>query len=48
MVYIRDIKPGRVFKHGSESEEFRKTVLEEFPNAEFEEDPHYIVARIKV
>lgn len=48
LVYLRDIKPGRVFKHGSRSDEFRKTVLEELPNAEFKEDPHYIVARSRV
>lgn len=47
LVYLRDIKPGRVFKHGSRSDEFRRTVSHELPNAEFEEDPHYIAARFR-
>jgi ubiquinone/menaquinone biosynthesis C-methylase UbiE len=47
-VYIRDMKAGRVFKHGSESEGFRRTITKQFPSAEFEEGPGYLVARIRV
>lgn len=47
-VYLRDMKPGRVFKHGSRGDQFRAAVSEEFPGAEFEEGPGYIVARAKL
>jgi SAM-dependent methyltransferase len=43
LVYIRDIKPGRLFKHGSKSEEFRADVRRQFPDAEFEEGSGYLV-----
>ena len=36
-VYVRDMKSGRLFKHGSRSDQFRAAVSGEFPNAEFEE-----------
>lgn len=45
-VYIRDIKAGRVFRHGSRSETFRRLVSSRFPMAEFEEGRGYLVARI--
>jgi ubiquinone/menaquinone biosynthesis C-methylase UbiE len=47
-IYIRDIKAGRLFKHGSESGEFRRVVSGEFPQAEYEEGSGYVVARIRV
>jgi ubiquinone/menaquinone biosynthesis C-methylase UbiE len=43
-VYVSDMKPGRVFRHGSRSDQFRAAVSGEFPNAEFEEGLGYIVA----
>lgn len=48
LVYIRDMKPGRLFKHGSASGEFRRSVLQAFPAAEFEEGPGYLVARVRL
>lgn len=47
-VYIRDKKTGRVFKHGSEGEGFRRTISGLFPGAEFQEGKGYLVARIRV
>ena len=48
LVYIRDIKAGRIIRHGSRSEGFKRTVSEEFQNAEFEEGSGYLVARIRL
>lgn len=48
LVYIRDIKPGRIFKHGTASAEFRRAVLQVFPAAEFEEGSGYVVARVRL
>jgi ubiquinone/menaquinone biosynthesis C-methylase UbiE len=48
LVYIRDIKAGRIMRHGSRSERFRRAVSQEFPKAEFEEGSGYLVARIKL
>jgi ubiquinone/menaquinone biosynthesis C-methylase UbiE len=48
IVYIRDIKSGKVFKHGSRSGEFRRVISETFPNAQFEEGSHYMIARIRL
>jgi len=48
LVYIRDIKAGRLFKHGSDGEGFRRAVSQEFPQAEFEEGSGYVVARATV
>jgi ubiquinone/menaquinone biosynthesis C-methylase UbiE len=48
LVYIRDMKPGRIFRHGSRSEEFRSEISGQFPGAEFEEGPRYLVARARV
>ena len=48
MVYVRDIKAGRLFKHGSRSEEFRAAVAEQFPGAEFEDGSGYIVAKVRL
>ncbi len=46
LVYIWDVKAGRVFKHGSELGEFRAAVCRWFPNAEIEEGRGRLVARI--
>jgi ubiquinone/menaquinone biosynthesis C-methylase UbiE len=48
MVYVRDIKAGRLFKHGSRSDGFRTAVAEQFPDAEFEDGSGYLVAKVKV
>ena len=48
LVYIRDIKAGRLIRHGSRSEGFRRAISQEFPNAEFEEGSGYLVARIRL
>ncbi|HUI00315.1 MAG TPA: class I SAM-dependent methyltransferase [Nitrososphaerales archaeon] len=47
-VYIRDLKAGRVFRHGSKSEGFRVVVASAFAQAEFEEGKGYLVARIRL
>jgi len=47
LVYVRDIKPGRLLKHGSRSEEFRTAILKQFPAAEFEEGSGYLVAKVR-
>ena len=47
-VYIRDIKAGRVFEHGSVPEEFRAAVSLQFPDAEFEEGRGYLVAKVRL
>ncbi len=47
-VYVRDMKSGRLFKHGSRSDQFRAAVSGEFPNAEFEEGSGYIVAKAEL
>jgi ubiquinone/menaquinone biosynthesis C-methylase UbiE len=47
LLYIRDIKAGRLFKHGSAGEKFRRVVSQQFPNAEFDEGSGYLVARIR-
>jgi ubiquinone/menaquinone biosynthesis C-methylase UbiE len=48
LVYIRDIKAGRIMRHGSRSERFRIAVSREFPSAEFEEGSGYLVARVRL
>ena len=48
LVYIRDIKAGRIMRHGSRSERFRRAVSQEFPEAEFEEGSGYLVARVRL
>jgi ubiquinone/menaquinone biosynthesis C-methylase UbiE len=48
LVYVRDIKAGRLFKHGSHGGEFRTTISRQFPDAQFEEGSGYLVARAKV
>lgn len=48
LIYVRDVKPGRLFKHGSESQGFRRSILQQFPGAEFDEGQKLIVARIRV
>jgi ubiquinone/menaquinone biosynthesis C-methylase UbiE len=45
-IYIRDMKAGRIFRHGSRISEFREVVSKEFPEARFEEGRGYIVTRI--
>ncbi len=47
-VYIRDMKAGRLFRHGSDAEQFMRVVLKEFPDAQFEEGSGYIVARVRI
>ncbi len=46
VVYIRDIKAGRLFRHGSKVDGFRTDISKQFPDAEFEEGSGYLVARI--
>ncbi|HVB96050.1 MAG TPA: class I SAM-dependent methyltransferase [Nitrososphaerales archaeon] len=48
LVYVRDVKAGRLFKHWSRSEEFRAVISRQFPDVGFEEGPGYIVARIRL
>ena len=48
VVFIRDIKPGRLLKHGSDPEAFRAAIGRRFANARFEEDSRYVTARITV
>jgi len=48
LVYVRDIKAGRLFKHGSRAAEFRTTISRQFPDAEFEEGSGYLVAKARV
>jgi ubiquinone/menaquinone biosynthesis C-methylase UbiE len=48
VVYIRDMKPGRLLKHGSDPEAFRAAIGGRFANARFEEDSRYVTARITV
>jgi len=48
LVYIRDIKAGRIFKHGSSKEGFRTAVTQYFPGAEFQEGSGYLVAKALV
>ncbi|HEV2390272.1 MAG TPA: hypothetical protein VGS04_06060, partial [Nitrososphaerales archaeon] len=45
-IYVRDIKAGRLFKHGSRSEEFRRAIFRQFPDAVFEEGSSYLVAKV--
>ena len=48
LIYVRDIKAGKIFKHGRKGEKFRGDILQQFPNAEFEEGSRYVVAQIRV
>ena len=48
LIYIRDIKAGRVFRHGSVSKAFRATVSSQFPKAEFEEGSGYLIAQVRL
>jgi len=48
LVYVRDIKAGRLFKHGSRTEEFRTAISRQFPDAEFEEGSGYLVAKVRL
>jgi len=48
LIYIRDMKAGRVFRHGSVGEQFRKVISHRFPQAEFEEGSGFLVARVRV
>jgi ubiquinone/menaquinone biosynthesis C-methylase UbiE len=48
VVYVRDIKAGRLFKHGSRSEGFRTAVSEQFSDAEFEDRSGYLVAKVRL
>ncbi len=47
LVYVRDIKAGRIFKHGSRAEPFRRAISRQFPDAEFEEGSGYLVAKVR-
>ncbi|HEV2390389.1 MAG TPA: class I SAM-dependent methyltransferase [Nitrososphaerales archaeon] len=46
LIYVRDIKAGRLFKHGSRSEEFSRAISRQFPDAVFEEGSSYLVAKV--
>jgi len=48
LIYIRDIKAGRIIRHGSRGEGFRKAVSREFPNAKFEEGSGHLLARVRI
>jgi ubiquinone/menaquinone biosynthesis C-methylase UbiE len=48
LVYVRDIKAGRLFKHGSRFEEFRAVISRQFPGAEFQEGAGYVLARVRL
>ena len=48
LVYVKDMKAGRFFKHGSRAEEFRKLISRQFPGAVFEEGSGYLVARVRL
>ena len=48
LIYIRDIKAGLLFRHGSAGAEFRRVVSRRFQQAEFEEGSGYLVARIRL
>lgn len=48
LVYVRDIKAGRLFKHGSRTKEFGAAISRQFPDAEFEEASGYLVARVRL
>jgi ubiquinone/menaquinone biosynthesis C-methylase UbiE len=48
LIFIRDIKAGRLFKHGSESEGFRACIRKQFPEAQFEEGSGHLVAKIRL
>jgi ubiquinone/menaquinone biosynthesis C-methylase UbiE len=48
LIYIRDMKAGRLFRHGSVGEDFRRVVSSQFPQAEFEERSGYLLARIRL
>jgi len=48
LVYIRDIKAGRIVRHGSRRDWFRTAVSQEYPKAEFEEGSGCLVARIRL
>jgi ubiquinone/menaquinone biosynthesis C-methylase UbiE len=47
-VFIRDIRAGRLFKHGSERQAFSRSVTLRFPGAEIGEGSGYLVARIRL
>jgi len=46
-VYMRELKAGKIFKHGSRREEFERLVGVEFPGAKFEETRAFLIARAK-
>jgi ubiquinone/menaquinone biosynthesis C-methylase UbiE len=48
LIYVRDIKAGRLFKHGSRAEPFRRAVSQQFPDAEFDEGSGYLVAKVRL
>jgi ubiquinone/menaquinone biosynthesis C-methylase UbiE len=48
LIYIRDIKAGRIVRHGSRGEGFRNAVSQEFPKAKFEEGSGYLLARVRL
>ncbi len=48
LVYVRDMKAGRILKHGSVPDEFRRIVTGEFPDAEVTEERGFVVARARV
>lgn len=48
LVYVRDIKAGRLFKHGSREKEFTAAISQQFPDAEFEVGSGYVVAKARL
>jgi FkbM family methyltransferase len=47
LIHIRDVKAGRLFRHGSKAEEFRKSVASVFPGAVLEEGSGHLVAKAR-
>ena len=47
-VYIRDMKAGRIIRHGSNSQELRRTLGALFPGTSFKEDSRHITAMIRI
>ena len=46
-LYVRELKAGKVFRHGSKKEEFQSLVGEEFPGARFDETRGFLFASSK-
>jgi ubiquinone/menaquinone biosynthesis C-methylase UbiE len=48
LIYVRDMKAGRLLNHGSRTREFRTAISKQFASAKFEESPGYLVARVRL